>query len=186
MKKRNIEANSLIEIIGDSHVRYMGQLMKKLNPSRNTFVLGKPGATTEILCQRLNANTAHLTPDDVLLFMSGTNDLKKINGHITADYFKQQRQHLFSQAKHTNICIVAVPLRYDNEDYNEQINTYNAWLEEECKQHLIKFININDIMEKEDYAKDGLHFTEKGKLKLVTVLSQQANSIIQQHNASFL
>lgn len=171
-----------IEIQGDSHTRGMGLMLKKMNPTKETLVIVKPGATTKSLCNRLNANTSHLTPEDVLFFMSGTNDLKKSNDLITTDYHEREREHQLSQGKHTNLCLISVPHRYDDETFNANINSYNVWLQDRCVQKNIKFIDINEFMDREDYANDGLHFKEEGKLKIVQHLSQVANNIIQQRS----
>lgn len=160
-------------------------MLKRCNPQRETLVTAKPGATTRILCHRMNASTSHLTPEDVLFFMSGTNDMKKNWDQIVTNYHGQERKHLLSQSKHTNLCIISIPYRYDNEDYNEHINSYNVWLKYICALKQVKFIDINPLMNKEDYARDGVHFKEESKFKIVQHLSQTANDIIQQREDSF-
>lgn len=174
-----------IELLGDSHTRDLGRLIKQQNPNKETLVTVKPGATTKMLCERLNAYTAHLTPEDVLFIMSGTNDIKKRNREIISNYYENEREDIISQGGHTNICMISIPNRYDNEHYNGHINTYNAWLKNYCLQHQVMFLNVNEDLNKEDYTRDGLHLNENGKLKLATIISQRANSIINQWNESF-
>lgn len=65
-----------VELIGDSQVRGVGKMLSDLLPSSATFVSSTSGASTIQICKNLILETSHLTPNDNLYIMSGTNDIK--------------------------------------------------------------------------------------------------------------
>lgn len=170
-----------LDIIGDSHTRDWGSLLP--DKDRNKFdihVETMPGKSTEQISEELNKKTAHMTPSDHTVFMSGTNDIKQdvLTKGVTIQNNLNARRNMLTQARHTNVIICSVPYRYDNPALNTYIDIYNNQLYDTCKSEAIKlgiedrvkFLNINRIIKKDDYNQQGLHLKIEGKKKILSCI----------------
>ncbi|XP_052130289.1 uncharacterized protein LOC127751199 [Frankliniella occidentalis] len=166
MKKEEINVKPKIEVHGDSQVKNLGKIMNQELREFNTLVLANPGATTRNITEELNRKRANLTPDDCIVFVTGSND---------EELYENNRIEMISQANHTRVIITSAPMRYDHEEfYRNDILRYNEKLKnliEKERQKLIdpgriQYIDLNTILGRFHFTEHGLHLNVKGKEKL--------------------
>ena len=174
---------SHIEIVGDSHVRDLAGYIKSKHESVMAYF--KPGANMEALTHNLNVATAHLTPNDALVFIGGTNNFQSRNNVITAKYDSQAFKNVLSQSLHTNIIVTTVPHRYDK-PANSTINEFNMLIRKEVEEFKrsakfpdrVKILDINEIIKTEDHYKaDKLHLNANGKEILAQEIVKYVNHL---------
>lgn len=172
------ETTPSLELLGDSKVRNMGVILntmsKQAKLKAKTCVTTIPGATTSQMCQRLNAQTSHLLPHDHLYIMSGSNHIILSNENKPISDYEESLLNIFTHSKHVKVSLLSTPLRYDNEEYNQLIMEYNTNKKDLCDLHDIPFLDVNQQLEKEDYAKDGLHLNSNGKEKVARLIIDNA------------
>lgn len=150
------------DILGDSHARGLGPLLGEGEPiSGNEFYSSpNPGKTTEEITKEMNMVTARLEPQDNLVLISGTNDIKEREGNeVEIDRCEEARRAVLSQALHCKVFIATVPYRYDKPELNQYIDSYNETIRKQCTEEAeelkkigmeerIKIIEVNSVLEK--------------------------------------
>lgn len=178
-KKMKPRTNRL-EIVGDSHVKNLGPILSAASSDNlETYALAYPGATTGKITKDFNLITSHLTPEDNLLIMTGTNDIKEDDKSVVLNMHMDDRSNMLSQAKHTNVTMVLVPFRYDKEELNEYIHTYNQSLITLCEEEQkkvpkgrISILDPNKVLARMHYTSQGLHLNPRGKQVLCNKILQ--------------
>jgi len=175
---------SQTDIIGDSHIQDFGPILNNTAPEdQNFYAMSMPGANTLKLTHHLNRLTSHLQPDDNLVFMAGSNDVKEDeNEETTVTSLKEAWIDVASQCQHTNLIICTIPLRYDKPHLNEKIKAINASLIKFYKEesarlefpHRLKIIEINSFLKPDDYNFSKFHLSLKGKTRICNAIRNAA------------
>jgi len=174
-------------VVGDSHTKGIGRILEQKGDNSKEYASWvQSGATTEMIADNINSISSHLGPKDNLVVMTGTNDIKwKSDGSCSIDLAREARRNIMSQARRTKVILLSVPLRYDKPDainvtkiYNEQL--LNAYKKEAENLDLfnIRYLEVNDFLTEEHYARDKVHLNDRGK----EVLSQEIDNCVWDFN----
>lgn len=159
-----------IFILGDSHARGLGSKLQHLTDEQITSTaMVMPGATSQYLTRHLNQKLAHLTPQDVFIYIAGANDIDIEGSEVTMRDNSNSVDAVLSHALHTNIVFVTTPLRYDNHDAAKLIQEYNDNVIRKIQQEAtpfkerIKILDINEIVNDTHYTTGKTHLKAEGK-----------------------
>ena len=169
------KSNKKIYMLGDSHVKNVGIELNIRTPSdTKCFANAKSGATSNEITKDLNYQVAHLTPEDILVYMSGANDIaKNEQGRTTINMEDKPKQYVMSHAMHTNVIMVTVPKNCNENDvelhaaidvYNQNLmNTVSETKQQSKFPERIKLLDINEHIQKMHLNKKGVHLNKFGK-----------------------
>ena len=148
---------------------------------RNVYVLGVSGDTTEGLLKRLEIEALAREPK-FILFAIGTNDSRflkkeKRNG-VLLEEFKSNLEKLVSISNkftskiafmgllNVDDSLVGIDSYADDHLYkSEFVEEYNNAMKEFCDAKKIPFLNVFDLLDKDD-LEDGLHPNSEGHKKI--------------------
>lgn len=139
-----------VEVLGDSHVRDMGLMLKSKLRTPTVMVNTQPGATVNQICHRLNHKVSLLKPCGVLFVMAGTNNIVKKYGNYEIEHYEDAFKDLTTHDGHTKVAIISVPYRYGNITINQQIDAFNKKVQEICTENNTTFIDIKGHLKKEE------------------------------------
>ncbi len=155
---------------------YIGQ---KTDGDCEVYNLSISGGTTQTILDRFEAE-AKIRDADALIFQSGGNDAcllgKAGSNRIPLEQFRRNLEKIISWAKNltTNIAFVGfdivdetktTPVPWGDFYYtNSEIERYNKEMEKVCNEQGILFLDIFNLLSKED-LEDGLHPNVRGHEK---------------------
>ena len=154
-------SNAII-LIGDSHLHYFHQYI----PS-NKYIVNRaiPGETIKGIILRDTLDLRNIY-DSRIIFLAGYNDLKYRNVSQIYQYLDALIQHY---KRNSLIVLSLFPVNKERTWINKQICQINFYLQEQCIDNNIAFMNIYDELLNEkgtginpNYTKDGVHLNENG------------------------
>ena len=143
-------------LIGDSMIKNIQGTRLGKAVGHRVVVKSFSGATTKAMKDYLKPNL-ELSPDQVILHV-GTNDLKSNEPQQVADSVVDLARQIENSSDATVIISELVSRR---DSFNEAVKTVNKQLKFYCRQNGWKFIQHQNISEKE-LNKGGLHLNFKG------------------------
>lgn len=161
----------------------------KFEDGTHVFNLGVSGAISTDLVDRFDMEAKHRRPDMIVISL-GTNDagllIKNNKNQVNLEDFENNIKTLIAKAKKfTNNIVIVFSIPVDEEVcnpwrgkilyLNEEIKKYNARAIEICKNQNIKYIELFDQFEKEDYKKllhDGLHPNAAGHKLMFEIIKE--------------
>jgi lysophospholipase L1-like esterase len=169
---------------------WCGRLKDYFDPKgshNGVYNLGVPGQTSTDLLERFDAEAKGRVrikwPEDkyLILVAIGTNDSKwdgmpeDDNPRVTEDDFRKNIHELVKKAKavQAGIAFIGLPpvdesktLPFEETAFkNERVKMFNDVVKEVCKENDILFLDMFELMSKEDYTSflaDGLHPNSAG------------------------
>ena len=138
-------------------------------------IAGFPGARSNDILDRINGiiqSFKHEEFENIVLLSIGINDTQEFNG-TQRNSLEKYKENIIKIAKSVieSNCFWKPNKYYDNEIISEYdrdlklILEYDAELEDICKSNKIKYIPMQDTLQKEDFI-DGLHPNTKGHRKI--------------------
>ncbi|KAL1458915.1 hypothetical protein WDU94_010939 [Cyamophila willieti] len=166
-------------ILGDSHVRGLQHILSKCIPddSYDVYAYFQPGAGYKEVSTTHSDNKYLINPSnkDVVVLVCGTNDIGSTQWAVVQNAVDK----LLVKFNHVRqICILGVPFRYRNKKLNYHIVRFNAKLKNYVlsKSKIVRFLDPNDQLRPQYYAKDGLHLNRQGKSILCNEINKTINS----------
>lgn len=180
-KAKNVMTAPKVFSVGDSHnygiseeVKFQAKMAKN---TIDTFGVVKPGAGLKAVINDLHNLANELTPEDQLVVIAGTNDVTSCTKANNSEPFTEEViNKIVSFAKTTNVTITSIPKRWDMPQLNRKIHALNnlvakrifeaqSKLDQDIQDRIIYF-DINTILEKRSYEKDGVHIKQEGKVEI--------------------
>ncbi|KAI5706365.1 hypothetical protein M8J75_007341 [Diaphorina citri] len=154
--------SSKMIVVGDSHVRQLqGILAPKISP-HSVQCIFRGGTKLGQVPDLLEESGCHLSPGDVLIVFSGTNDVSATSwGVLNATY-----QEILSKYHSCRIGIVLVPLRRGDHQLNDHISHLNQKILNSIGSKNVVILDPQTVLSNEDYCPDGLHLNKRGKGKM--------------------
>jgi hypothetical protein len=171
-----------ILIIGDSHLReYSANIKTYLSDQFQVNGFIKSGAGTKITLGQITNEIDSLLASDIIILSCGSNDVGKIGlGEIFSDIV-----NFIKRVTHTKVILLTIPIRYDlegeNSNINNEITRFNMKLSKLSK--LFSHLHVLDIDDNRHfYTKHGFHLNGLGKKKTALKLIHLIFSIIKKIN----
>jgi hypothetical protein len=169
-------------IIGDSHLReYSANIKTYLSDQFQVNGFIKPGAGTKIILGQITNEIENLLTSDFIILSCGSNDVGRIGlGEIFSDIV-----NFIKKVTHTKVILLTIPVRYDLEGENSNINNeivkFNMKLSKLSK--LFSHLHVLDVDDNRHfYTKHGFHLNGLGKKKTSLKLAHLIFSIIKKIN----
>lgn len=161
-------------ILGDSHVRGLRHILSS-NPY-DVYSYFQPGAGYHEVSMVHSDNAYLIDPSnkDVVVLVCGTNDI----GSTQWTVVQKAVDGLLRKFKHVHqICIVGVPFRFRNKKLNYHIARFNTKVKNYVlsKSQNVSFLDLNDHLKPQHYARDNLHLNRQGK----SILCNEINKCIK-------
>lgn len=156
-----------ILILSDSHGRDLSTILTAELKSYSVTNICKPGATLETVVENLYSQTEDFSFQDHVIIIGGSNNSS--DGKVSQAVLKR----ILFTAKYTNVLLSAAPYQFSEKNKNTflyKINKlfYNAvtnfYKSQRCSS--INFVDVNDVLVRDNYVKSGKHLNYNGKLKI--------------------
>ena len=153
-------------------------------------VAGFPGATsTDILnkVEYIFNSFKHEVFNNIVILSIGVNDTQEFNGNNknSIEQYKSNIENISKYIMQQDATLIVLgltriesdekflwkPNKYYN---NEVISEYDRELEEFCKENKIKYISMQDVLQKDDFI-DGLHPNQKCHKKIFERIKKYLN-----------
>ena len=168
------KVTSKIRIYADSQGRNVASYMMN---NRNSQVIStvKPGAIFDKVSQEAICESVELCNKDLVVFLSGTNDIAQNEGDTLLRCLRNRLQNL----RHTNVLVFTVPHRYDLPEWscvNMEVERVNKEIHK-LSRHF-KNVRVVDIskLNRQYHTVHGLHLNTMGKkhigVKITNVLQE--------------
>lgn len=159
----------------------------------NNFVqvAGFPGATSKDILNKIDSILDTFKYDEfnnIVILSIGVNDTQNFNGNykVSIDSYKSNIENIIKKITDRGIKLIILGLTrieieeklefkpnkyYDNtviEEYEKDLKLileYDSELKKLCDENIIKYIPMQDVLQKDDFA-DGLHPNSKGHKKI--------------------
>lgn len=164
-------------LLADSHGRALQDMLAERLPSdlevKTKFL---PNGKLKHNVSSAKAEISHLTSNDVVILMGGTNDVGKQAPYLLT--LHQAFMELPATWKE-RVVVVSIPDRYDSQLKRELIEA-NGLLERLVERTIkqdrgdISFCSLGDRLSRDMYTKASLHLNEHGKMALVHLLRSVA------------
>lgn len=157
-----------VAIFSDSMCRGIAMIMSTQTSSTThvTSVI-KPGANFSQVTGPIASQCCDFGPQDYIFVHAGTNDMDGLPPN-SAKYLKIPKS-LINLAHKTNIVLCSVPYRYDSKSYlSTNIFETNDGLKYACAKFNFSYLDINSLISRSLFTKEGLHFNKRGKVLLAT------------------
>uniref|UniRef100_A0A8D8YFT8 FLYWCH-type domain-containing protein n=1 Tax=Cacopsylla melanoneura TaxID=428564 RepID=A0A8D8YFT8_9HEMI len=174
-------------IVSDSMGRGLAPLLSTMLPNANISGCVYPNAKFNDVVQCAADASEHLTHDDYLVILAGTNNTSALSPNTCplcclpygnpADLsqdpcFIADKNMKLLKAR-TNLIICAIPFRYDSFKYqNRNIHHLNKYINQKCSNLGISFMNVQSYLKRSHYTSHGLHLKENGKHALSMRIEQ--------------
>lgn len=153
----------------------------------NNFVhiAGFPGARSNDILNRIDSILDGYRYDDfknIVILSVGVNDTQCFNGkyRITKEDYKSNIEKIIKKVKEKDYELIILGLTKigveekiefkQNKFYdNKVVLQYDSILKEVCKNSMVKYISMYDVLQNEDFV-DGLHPNENGYKKIFETL----------------
>lgn len=153
-------------LIGDSIVRYVDREFSKVDKFKRTRVC-LPGARVEDINARINRL---VDDEEVVVVEVGTNNLRSDSQVVLRSRFRELLHRLRSTRAKVAVC--GILPRFDGRVAGSTIDGLNQWLELECQEQGVRFVDVSCFRGRRDlFARDGLHLSGAG----ATVLGKLVN-----------
>ena len=158
-------------IIGDSHVRDLGDCLRQRLPSKfHVESCCLPNGKFQDITRCLPGFTKKLKKDDAVFIVGGTNDISSQN--FTPNFDLSPVDII---SKKCNVVIGEIPYRYDRMNLNNNIYNTNCFLYSNSMN--IRKLEFSSLS-RSSYTKHGLHLNLQGK----HIIARQMKDILQNFN----
>lgn len=177
-KKTDVEEKTQIQkkrvlLLGASHCKGTGTIIKELLPNHECLTVSKPGAKLHDIVKGIEGLTKDFTINDTVIIQGTTNDINPSDPYPIT--IQKAMTPIFQLSTKCKFKILSIPYRYDLEHLNSDIWTANRLMQKFCESYRIQFVEVQ--LPRPCYTKHGLHFNGKGKKQLlrhVVALTQNA------------
>ena len=157
-------------LIGDSIVRYVDREFSRVDKTKRTRVC-LPGARVEDISHRVNRI---VEDEEVVVVEIGTNNLRSDCQDVLRSRFRELISKL--QSTRAKVAICGILPRFDGRVSDRTIGGLNKWLELECEEQGVQFVDVSCFWGRRDYfARDGLHLRGVG----ASVLGKLVNFCVE-------
>lgn len=165
-----------ILICGDSHGRDLAYHLNKVQESNNAFAFIKPGGRSRDVLNHKSIEGVNLKEDDVMVIVSGTNDVSENNASEALEIMK----HTINKFSNTKIVLVDLPIRYDLVQWscvNQEVRKTNVALNGLCQDYPNVILVEASRAERHYHTRHGMHFNYKGKMWLADNIAKAINKM---------
>ena len=150
-------------------------------------VAGFPGATSKDILNKLDTILECFKYDEfnnIVILSIGVNDTQDFNGNykVSIETYKSNIEKIIKKITNREFELIILGLtRIESDEKlefkpnkfydNNVISEYDSELKSLCKEKKIKYILMQDVLQKEDFA-DGLHPNQKGHKKIFEVIKK--------------
>ena len=163
--QRNVNDNKkrkLVKIIGASMVRGQGKLVTDKTQGISACCFPCPGAKAEGIQKRLSGMVSKR--DDAIVVLGGTNNVPADEVGTCIRRIGNLIKEVSEVNQTAQIIVSEIPIRFDEVSLNQNIEKINIFIRHVCtKSDRMHSMNL-DHFSRSHFARDGLHFSEKGKL----------------------
>ena len=157
-------------LLGDSIVRYVDREFSRVDKVKRMRVC-LPGARIEDVSDRVSSLVGN---EEIVVVEIGTNNLRRDSQEILRSRFKELICRLKSTRSKVAFC--GILPRFDGRVSGRKITSLNRWLELECKDEGLYFVDVSCFWDRRDlFARDGLHLNGMG----ASLLGKLVNSCIE-------
>lgn len=156
---------SKILVLSDSQGRNLHHYIQNITEDYEVCVHCKPGARLKDIVRDSKCFIEDCSTNDFVVLLGGTNDIGKCEPSQFS--ITQGLKTLLSLNVNTNIIINSVPLRFDTNEFNDNIlyaNMVITRLVREYKGPLkLYYGDLNTILHRNHFTRHGLHINRAGK-----------------------
>lgn len=165
--ERTSEPNPKCHLVGDSHVRALGQCLREEH-GKYVEANFKPGAGFEVIQDTSPINLESNTPQNIVIFC-GTNDVESSDWSKV----KQAVSNIINKYKDHYLSFILVPIRWDRPYINTRVAQFNSMLRKVFRDQTISYLDPNFYLRPWHYARDGVHMNKKGKRLICLKIKSQ-------------
>ena len=163
--QRNVNDNKkrqMVKIIGASMVRGQGKLVTDKIQGISACCFPCPGAKAEGIQKRLSGMVSKR--DDAIVVLGGTKNVPADEVGTCIRRIGNLIKEVSEVNQTAQIIVSEIPTRFDEVSLNQNIEKINIFIRHVCtKSDRMHSMNL-DHLSRSHFARDGLHFSEKGKL----------------------
>jgi len=163
---------SKVLLLADSNGRYCGDMIREsLGGNFEVCSIFKPSAKMNQVVENIEQLTKDFSEHDTVILHAGSNDLLSSAEDIECSV-QQALLTVQNVAKKTNVLINTVPARYDDFQLNQKGRWVNNIIDQVVDSSNNIVVNYQpERMNRDCFAKDGIHYNRKGKALLCERLS---------------
>lgn len=167
-----------ISLLGDSHGRYLADILTEMLPGFKIEASVKPGAKSKRVLLSFKDVLQDMSENDFIVTLSGTNDMwsESLGEPKSVVYNKVM------EVKCTNVLLCNIPRNYmEPYDCTVQDNIINF---NQFYQDVVSFskrahlVDLHRLKDKKFFTRHGLHFNLYGKIKICDLVSNKILDIV--------
>lgn len=169
---KNSTSKRRIVVLADSHGRDLHKHFRRISEDYDIYIHTKPGAKLKTVIKEGLPLIQHLTKDDYVIILAGTNDLNDGEpGQLTVN---EGLRYLLKSNINSNVIMNSIPYRYDSTHLNDNIYFVNSCItstirKNSCTLNMI-YGEINSLLLRHHYTTHGLHLNRRGKNILASAI----------------
>ncbi|XP_014288290.1 uncharacterized protein [Halyomorpha halys] len=167
-----------IFLLGDSHARYLADIIIEMLPGFKVEGSVKPGAKSKDVLSSIKNVLQDTGENDFVVTLSGTND----TFNDCLDEAKSVVYNAVMDARYTNLVVCNVPnnyFEYDNPSVQNQILDFNKFYRNIVNSskwaHLV---DLKKLKNRGFFTRHGMHFNLYGKIEICDLISHTILDII--------
>lgn len=166
-----------VTIVGDSHARELGQILKLSLPPRCSVINHVyPGAPMNHVIGCMVQNVKEMTKGDVVFLVGGTNSFVGDCGWSEVSRYMADLRRLISLNKEVDIVLTTIPFRYDLSESSREnlaIKTVNEEIRGFASRNGVRLVELWDLP-RGLHTAHGLHFNKRGKIAIAEQFAELA------------
>lgn len=161
-------------LLSDSQGRGFGKLLKESLKSVDVLSFVKPNCTMgSVIADSVSID--HLSKDDFLVLMAGTNNIPQRSNELTSTL-----SSFLERTSNTNVIVVGIPNRYDIPSLNSIIALCNSGVQQLVSIHPhATFVSLQAIS-RCSFTHHGLHLNMRGKSGVAGLIIKKMHVCVNQ------